>query len=182
MELERVVDPEVDPRQLERPLVQVLDLERVRLDRHPLGRVAGFGGLEQAVAIDDVHVDVVPVRGLEVDRERHRVVAAIGRLRVWPRLGSTTGPATTGPGVTIGAGVGVTTGARLGAGEAGSSSPDDPRPLKAAAVAKVPPRTRAPRTTTPAVRRRLLLVRKVFIVSRSLSVTAPGHSRCSRHV
>ena len=96
----------VDPKSTHvswRPLVQVLDLERERLDGHALGRVAGLGDVEQAMSSMMSTLDVVPVRGLEVDRERHRIVAAIGRLG--RRLGvrcprPVGGRLTTGAGVT----------------------------------------------------------------------------------
>ena len=77
---QRVVDRVVDPRQPQGPLVDVLDDERVRVDRGALARRAGLGAEEPAAAIHDVDVDVVARRVVEVDLDRHAVAAVVGRF------------------------------------------------------------------------------------------------------
>jgi len=74
-----VVDRKVDPCQLERPSVEVLDDEAV--GRGIVARPTADGPDDRAGPIDDVDRDLVSVEGVEVDRNRRVVPAGRARRR-----------------------------------------------------------------------------------------------------
>ena len=80
----RVVDRVIDPCQLERRRIEVLDLQRVLADRLALGGRSGLGADEEAGRVDDVDVDIGARHVLEVDLDRHGVGAIVGRRRRRP--------------------------------------------------------------------------------------------------